>query len=70
MHAAFCYACMSAEIKELKTIYYDKYEAFTTYGYRNWRYAIENFRVYEESVETVSRVYEDCHNFPCMTALA
>ena len=53
MHAAFCYACMSAEIKELKTTYYDKYEAFTTYGYRNWRYAIENFRVYEESVETV-----------------
>ena len=50
--AAFCYTCMSAEIKGLKTLYHNKDEAFATRGYRNWRQAKENFRVHEES---------DCH---------
>ena len=50
--AAFCYTCISAEIKGLKTIYHNKDEAFITRGYRNWRHATENFRVHEES---------DCH---------
>ena len=43
---------MSAEIKGLKAIYYNKDEAFITRGFRNWRQATENFRVHEES---------DCH---------
>ena len=40
---------MSAEIKGLKTIYHNKDEAFVARGYKNWRYARENFRVHEES---------------------
>ena len=50
--AAFCYTCISAGIKGLKTIYHNKYEAFITRGYRNWRHATENFGMHEES---------DCH---------
>ena len=33
--AAFCYTCMSAEIKGLKAIYRNKHEAFITRGYRS-----------------------------------
>ena len=47
--AGFCYTCMSAEIKALKTIYHNKDEAFITWGYRSSR---KYFRVREES---------DCH---------
>ena len=39
--AAFCYTCMSAEIKGLKTIYHNKDEPFITHGYRNWRHATD-----------------------------
>ena len=51
--AAFCYTCMSAETKGLKTIFHDKDEALITREYRNWYHAAENFRVHKES---------DCHN--------
>ena len=47
--AAFCYMCMSAEIKGFKTVYHNKDKAFITRGCRNWRYATETFRVHEES---------------------
>ena len=47
--AAFCYTCMSAEIKRLKTIYHNKDKTFTTLGYRNWHHATESFGVHEES---------------------
>ena len=51
--AAFCYTCMSAETKGLKTIFHDKDEALITREYRSWYHAAENFRVHKES---------DCHN--------
>ena len=47
--AAFCYTCMSAEIKGLKAIYHNKNEALITCGYRSWRHATENVRVHKES---------------------
>ena len=40
---------MTAKIKELKTIYHNKEEAFIKRGYSNWRHATKNYRVPEES---------------------
>ena len=50
--AAFCYACMIAEIKRLKTLYHNKDGSIYNTWIRNWHHATENFRVHEES---------DCH---------
>ena len=57
---------MSAEIKGLKTIYYNKDEAFITRGYRNWRHATENYchKNYVNQLsppETVCYVNESFH---------
>ena len=42
---AFCYTCMSAEKKRLKTIYhYNKDETLITRGYRDQHHAAENFQ--------------------------
>ena len=45
----FCYTCMSAEIKGLKTIYHNKDGAFITHRCRNLHHAMERFRLHEES---------------------
>ena len=46
--AAFCYTCVSAEVKRLKTICHNKDKAFITRGYRSWCHATENIRMQEE----------------------
>ena len=37
--AAFCYTCMTPEIKGLKTLCHDKDDVFITRGYKNWHHA-------------------------------